>query len=275
MLERHGIVTARNQNWSRPMLTQTVWLLVVVSVTTGMHSTTADPFVGRWRFNADKSTLIDQMSVQSAGKNRYTLNFGGGAETVVADGTDQPGLAGTTVSITIEAPNSWRIVRKIKGRTVVTGVWKLSEDATTLHDHFTQYSVDGAPSSTDYAYTRTAGSSGFTGTWETSLTQGAFGFEIKRWARDGLSLVNADDAHRTQNLKFDGKDYPFSGPNLVAGAATSGRRLDERTLEIKEKIQGKVSDTRRITLSSDKQTLTMTIYPVGRSKPSIFVFDRE
>ena len=48
------------------------------------------------------------------------LDFGGGVETIVADGTDQPGLSGTTVSITVGGPDAWKIVRKKDGRTLVT-----------------------------------------------------------------------------------------------------------------------------------------------------------
>jgi hypothetical protein len=76
-------------------------------------------------------------------------------------------------------------------------------------------------------------------------------------------------------LKFDGEEYPMTGPDVSAGSTSSGRRLDARTLEITETIQGKVSATRRITLSSDERTLTMTISPVGRSKPNVYVFDRK
>jgi len=79
----------------------------------------------------------------------------------------------------------------------------------------------------------------------------------------------------TQNMKFDGKDYPDQGPNAIAGSASSGRRVSESTLEIRNKIKDKVRSTRQITLSPDLKTLTMTVHPVGQSKPNILVFDRE
>jgi len=257
------------------MLTHAHRLLLMSSLIASRLPATGDPFVGKWKFNPDKSILIDEMRVELTGLNKYALNFGGGVENVVADGTAQPGLDGTTVSVTIDAPDSWKIVRRLNGRLLVTGEWKLSADGKTLRDHFTQYSTAGAPSSTDYVYDRAAGTSGFTGSWETSLKLGTFELRIEPWKRDGLALVNLGDAHRTQRLRFDGHDYPLTGPNLIAGTVSSGRRLDERTLEITEKIQGKMSDTRRITLSADHKTLTMTVSPVGRSKPNILVFERE
>src|ERR1700752_1435999 len=77
-------------------------------------------FIGKWKLNLSKSKLADQMTIAPAGANKYTLIFAGvgDTETLVADGTDQPGVSGTTISITIEAPNNWKIVRKRGGRTV-------------------------------------------------------------------------------------------------------------------------------------------------------------
>jgi hypothetical protein len=236
----------------------------------------ADPFVGEWRLDRSRSILIDQMSVAAAGPNKYTLVLSvTGAETVVADGTDQPGLFGTAMSINVEAPNSWKVVRKKDGRTLLTGEWKLSEDGKILRDHYTEYGADGSAHSTDYVYTRTAGSSGFIGTWEnTSEPPSAFEVRIQRWKNDGLSFVPGN-AHKTQNLRFDGKDYPETGSDVLSGSTSSGRRLNERALEITEKIDGRATNRRRITLSPDLRTLTMAVYPTGRSKPNILVFDRE
>ena len=45
----------------------------------------------------------------------------GAVDTIVADGSDQPGLRGTTLALTVEAPNKWKVVRKKEGRTLLTG----------------------------------------------------------------------------------------------------------------------------------------------------------
>ena len=61
-------------------------------------------FVGKWRVDPSKSTLIDQMKVAAVGPNKYAFTFEGtDAETIVVDGTDQPGLAGTVLSVTARA----------------------------------------------------------------------------------------------------------------------------------------------------------------------------
>jgi hypothetical protein len=256
------------------------FIVIVVSLAAFDNAATArwsasDPFVGNWKLNPSKSTLIDQMKVEATAANTYALTFSpAGTETIRADGTDQQGLFGTTVSITVEAHDSWKIVRKKDGRTLLTGMWKLSEDGKTLRDHYTEYAPNGSPSSIDYVYTRTTGRSGFTGTWDTPIEKvNSFELQIAPW-ESGLSFVTPDQ-HRTQNVKFDGKEYPVIGSDVIGGSTSSGRRLSKHTLEITEKIKGKVTITRRMVLSSDEKTLTSTVYPAGRSKPNILVFDRE
>jgi hypothetical protein len=76
-------------------------------------------------------------------------------------------------------------------------------------------------------------------------------------------------------MKFDGKDYPVQGAEVAPGSASSGHRVNDHTLEITDKIDGKTSDTERITLSSDLNTLTMTVLEEGHSKPDTLVFKRE
>jgi len=98
---------------------------------------------------------------------------------------------------------------------------------------------------------------------------------IQPYEGDGLSF-NSPAAQVTKNIKFDGNDYPDLGPNVTPGSASSGRRVNGRSLEITDKFQGKIRDIRQIELSTDLQTLTITVRMVGQSEPSeVLVFDRE
>ena len=68
------------------------WLLVA-GLATGTLWPSNDPLVGKWKLNPSKSKLTDRMKVEVAGPNKYALDFGGGVETIVADGTDEHGLS--------------------------------------------------------------------------------------------------------------------------------------------------------------------------------------
>jgi hypothetical protein len=237
----------------------------------------SDPLVGKWKLDPSQSKRIDLMRVAAAGPNKYNLIFNSGdVETVVADGTDQPGLFGTTVSITVAGPDNWKVVRKKDGRMLLMGNWNLSEDGKTLTDTYSSSQPNGSTSTVNFVYIRTAGQSGFPGSWEdqNQKVNSAFELQIQPYEGDGISIINPSEAS-TKSLKFDGKDYPRQGKYVAPGSMSSGRRVSERTLELTDKIKGRIADTQRIEVSPDLKTLTFTTHPSGQSKPNIFVFHRE
>jgi hypothetical protein len=93
-------------------------------------------------------------------------------------------------------------------------------------------------------------------------------------AGDGLSFIDSL-AGETKNVRFDGKDYARQGPNANPRATTSIRRVNDLTLEMTDKVNGKISNTQQITLSPDLKSLTITVRPGGSSEPKILVFDRQ
>ena len=258
------------------MFKRTFELLLVACLGTGALWAANDPFVGEWKLNPARSKLTDQMKVESVGANKYVFDFGGGSETIVVDGTDQPGNFGSTLSVTVEGPGTWKVIRKKDGRMLITATWKLSKDGNTLTDDFTGIEPNGSTFNLNYVYRRTAGSSGFAGTWESTseTVNSVFVLQVRPYEGDGLSFIDPSE-EETKNVKFDGKDYPNLGPNVVPGSASSVRRVNERTLEMTDKIDGKVMDAQQIELSSDLKTLTMTVHTVGRSEPNILVFERQ
>ena len=258
------------------MFKRTFELLLVACLGTGALWAANDPFVGEWKLNPARSKLTDQMKVESVGANKYVFDFGGGSETIVVDGTDQPGNFGSTLSVTVGGPDTWKVIRKKDGRMLITATWKLSKDGNTLTDDFTGIEPNGSTFNLNYVYKRTAGSSGFAGTWESTseTVNSVFVLQVRPYEGDGLSFIDPSE-EETKNVKFDGKDYPNLGPNVAPGSASSVRRVNERTLEMTDKIDGKVMDAQQIELSSDLKTLTMTVHTVGRSEPNIFVFERQ
>jgi hypothetical protein len=259
------------------MLKRILLSLLVVPLVTATLWAADDPFLGKWKLNTEKSTLHDEMKVSSAGENRYGFDFGGGTpEFIVADGTDQPGLDGSTLAVTAQGPHNWRVVRKKDGRMQVSALWTLSADGNTLHDDFTGYQSNGSTFHLDYLYARTAGTSGFAGTWDSTSEKLDHAVElvIQPYEGDGLSFTDPAQ-HSTKTMKFDGKDYPVQDSNAPAGAMSSARRVDASTLEFTEKIKDKVNDTQHIQLSPDGNTLTMSIQPANGRKPNVLVFERE
>jgi hypothetical protein len=259
------------------MLKRTCQFLLVACLATSALWAADNPFIGDWKLNPSRSQFMDVMKVESLGANKYGFDFGAGsAEKITIDGTDQPGLSGTTLSVTVEGPDSWKVVRKKDGHTLLTGIWKLSQDGSTLSDNYTEFAQNGSPSTptVNYLYKRTAAGTDFAGTWEAKMPmEEAFVLQVRPYEGDGLSFIRSSDD--TRNVKFDGKDYPNVGQGDAQGSTSSARRVDERTLEITDKLNGKITRTLRIELSPDFKTLTRTVRPVGQREPNIFVFKRQ
>jgi hypothetical protein len=249
------------------MLSRIFQLLLIACFATSPLSAKTDPFVGRWKL----LKLTDQMKVTKAGANRYAFDFGGGVETIIVDGTEQPASAGTTLSVAAEGPN-WKVIRKKGSRVLLTATWTLSKDGNSLNDDFTSFSEDGSPSNVKYVYARRAAGLGFAGTWvsTTAALNSVIMLQVRAYDRDGLSFIIPSPG-QTLNVKFDGKDYPNAG----MGSALSARRLNARSVEIFRKSKSKITQTRQIKLSPDLKTLTMTVHIVGKDEPYIYVFERQ
>jgi hypothetical protein len=260
------------------MLKRIFQLLLVACVITSSVWAADDPFVGKWKVNPGKSKMTDEMKVDAAGTNKYVITFQPGAvDTIVVDGSDQPAVSGTTLSITAKGPNNWTVVRKKDGRMLLSADWTLSADGKTLTDEFTGYESNGSKSTVLLVYQRTAGRSGFAGTWDSDNAKpdAAMALRIQSYEADGLSIFGAE-AQITRNLKFDGNDYPDTGPDLPPGVTSSGRRVNDRSLEITRKYKGRLIDTAQFELSADLKTLTLSTFLPGENKPrNIYVFDRE
>src|SRR5579864_8416883 len=255
------------------MFKRTIQLLLAACLMTGTLWAADNPFVGDWKLNASRSQLTDQMEVAIVGANKYTFDFGGGAETIVVDGTDQSSGFGTTLSVTVEGPDSWKVVRKKEGRMLLSAIWKLSSDNNTLEDDFTFFPSNGSPTTVDYIYKRTAAGTGFAGTWlsKKATMDSGYSLQVRPYEGDCLSFKYSSNGV-IQNVKFDGGDYSMVAP--IEGYTSSARRVNDRTLEITYKVKGKIGDTQTMELSSDLKTLTMTRH-MGRSEPYIEVFERQ
>jgi hypothetical protein len=236
-----------------------------------------DPFVGSWKLDASKSKATDEMRVASLGGNKYDFDLGGGvSEKIVVDGTDQAGIAGTTLSVEAEKAGVWKVVRKRDGKTLLVGIWTLSEGGNVLTDDYTSFDSSGEAHNMKYHYERAAGGPGFAATWVNDTEMNTtYVIDVDAYEGNGL-LFTRNDGNGGMKLQFDGKDHPPINPNAAAGAASSASRVSERALEITDKLNRSTIATEHMEVSADLKTLTWTKQVVGRSQPSsTMVFERQ
>jgi hypothetical protein len=259
------------------MLRRTMQVLLTIVMIASVAKAGSDPFVGDWRLDTSKSKATDEMRVASVGENKYVFDLGGGIpETITIDGTDQSGLGGTTLAVEAENAETWKVVRKRDGKMLLIGIWSLSADGTVLTDDYTSFDATGMPHNTKYHYARTAGGPGFVATWvNDTLMNTSYVIGVKSVGDNGLSFARAD-VQSAMKLEFDGKDHPPINANAAAGSASSARRVDERALEITDKLKGATIATEQLEISADLKTLTWTKLVVGRTRPNTtLVFERQ
>jgi hypothetical protein len=252
---------------------QVMGFVAAASLAASAFWTASDPFVGKWKLDISRSTIVDDMRVEALGPNKYAFNFEGGPrETIVADGTDQPGLPGTTLAVKADDERGLTVVRKQDGKVIVSARWKLSPDGRILHDAFTGLQPDGSMLTVNQVFRRMAGTSGFAGTWESTTKPAGLKLElgIQPYGNKGLTFVSAGP---NRNVTFDAREHPAS--DAKDGLTLSGRRLGARALEYTEKNRGKVQRSRRFQLSRDGRTLTETLRSAGQVTPNVLVFERE
>lgn len=248
------------------MLSRIFQFALVACLATGPLWAQTDPFVGQWKL----VKLTDQMTVTNLGANKYAFDFGGDAETIVADGTDQPANAGTTLSVAANGPN-WKVIRKKGSRTLLSATWTLSKDGNLLTDDFTVFGQNGSPSNIETVYERKAVGSGFAGTWlsMTTALNSVIMLQVRPYESNGLSFIIPSQG-QTINVNFDGKDYL----NADTGSSSSAQRLNARAVEIIRKSKGAITRT-QMNLSPDLKTLTMIVRTVGKDEPKTYVFERQ
>jgi hypothetical protein len=82
--------------------------------------------------------------------------------------------------------------------------------------------------------------------------------------------------HNEWTGKFDGKDYPLAGDPMAD--TRSYKKIDDRTTELTNKKDGKVTATGRIVISADGKSRTVTVSaadPGGKQVTYISVYDKQ
>jgi len=129
---------------------------------------TDDSFVGKWKFNPEKSQLSGlTYKVEEAGGDKYKFAFGDDSETITL-GKDHPTKYGNTWTVTKSGPNAWKWMIKRNGKVISDATWTVSDDGATSTYVNTETHQDGSTSHNETKLKRTAGTSGLVGTWEST-----------------------------------------------------------------------------------------------------------
>jgi hypothetical protein len=236
-----------------------------------------DPFLGNWKLRLDRSRFAGfQEKIEDLGGYKYRFTTGDKVETIVLDGEDHPNGKDTTWALRQIGPNRWKSIDKVNGQITATSIWTVSNDGQTFTSVTEGINPDGSPYKREFAAKRLAGKSGLTGIWTGAGPKEYIptDWSIQPYQSDGLSFISKDGGERL-DLKFDGKDYPDSGRHIAPGSTVSAQRVDQRTIEMAGKVNGKPAYLQRVQVSKDGRTLAVGIAAVNGAITAVYYYDRQ
>ena len=254
-------------------------LLLAALLTCTSAFAATDPFVGTWVYNDQKSLKPTiRYAVKDLGGERYSLTGSTGVTVEVkADGITTKLPSGTTVSFQKLDEHNWKMVRDDGQKMVRTFNISPDDKTLTLHDVFTGNPGDDYETIAKYA--RLSPGKSIFGEWQSfSLEEKTLGEAMKLiivpFQGDGLSFSLPATKHLSE-MKFDGKIYADSGEGDAKGDSSSGKRVDDRTLEIDVQAKGKPEESEELKVSADGSTLTIVRRSVNSSAVFTMVWDKQ
>ena len=250
--------------------------LIALLMATGLAAA-ENPFAGTWKLNPAKSKFTgDTMKFERTSSGEIHWSGAGLAYTFKIDGKEYPGPVGDLVAWKQVDDHTWETTYKLKGTLVSTDTSTLTPDSKTMTIISTGTKPNGDSFRNTSVYERTSGDSGLFGAWKSKEVKinspGAMKFTPS--TDDGM-IWELVDFKATCDAKFDGKDYPATGPTVPAGFTLALKRTGPRSFEFTEKQNGKPLFTGKFTVSEDGRTLTDVGRPVAVNEPITAVYERQ
>jgi len=214
------------------------------------------PFDGTWQLNATKSQLAgDTMSFDDAGGGTWKYTDSDQSYSFKPDGSSFTTPMGIERTFQ-KTGEGYTTTNKKKGLLISTGTWKLSGDGNTLVVESKGTKPNGDTFDNMTTYVRTAPGTGLIGSWKStkvklsnpnSLTVQSNGDEVTL----AISAVKA-----TCHAKWDGKDYPATGPTVPDGLTLAVSKSGPNSFKLVEKSKGKVIAIIHYHLAADGKSMT-------------------
>ena len=219
--------------------------------------TAADaPYIGTWKLNPARSQLTGEtLSIEKTAGGGFHYDVQGFAYDFNLDGKEYPLPDGGTTSWTAVDKKTWKVTNRRNGR--ISATYRLIVDGDTMLVESSRSKASGGTTEESSKAMRVSGGSGFVGRWRISAITSVVidTIQIAPNGNDGVTLTFSDSGAVCTG-KFDGQDYPLTGPFVGKGQTYVMKRTGPRSFDIVEKLNGKPLYTDRVSVSEDGKTLT-------------------
>ncbi len=235
------------------------------------------PFVGKWKLNLAKSEFTGTtITYMQTGPDEMQATAEGQSYKFKMDGKEYPALFGSVATWKKLDGSTWEATYKMKGMVTNTDTIKVSADGKTMTVTSRGKKPNGESFEDSGTLERVSGGPGLAGKWKTTKVKigSPEVMEIAPYEGDGISF-NIAAYDLTVNARFDGKDYPGTGPTVPPGMMLSLKKIGERSFEMTGKMNGRAVYTETYSLSADGKTLTSVGMAPGTSEKVKAVYDRQ
>lgn len=251
-----------------------LFLVLVLSVPVSLFA--QSPFEGTWHTNMDQSKISPKPIVVSLKSGMYDCSSCNPQIHVKADGQDQSvtGQSYDTISVREIDSKTIEVKTKKSNKPVYEQTRTVSEDGKTLTLKSTNYRPGNDHTVTaEVTYARIskapAGANGTSGSWRINKVNVSENGVTTTYKSNGDDLTMSTPSGEGYTAKLDGKDYPYKG--TFSYDAVSLKRINDRTIEETDKLNGKVMQVSKMTLSSDGKTITVVSTSVPTNRTSTYV----
>lgn len=254
-----------------------VFSLVLLVVGAAFAWAADPPYAGNWKLNPDKSDFGETtMTYEEVADGKMKFSADGQSYEFKADGNDYPTPWGSSSAWNAVDERTWKVTTKVNEKVVGTSTLTVAADGKTLTVDAKNIDAAGNTSKNTVVYERLSGGQGMAGQWKTKNVQiGSPGtLSISPSGSNGLTLSFVEQ-DGSCSAKFDGKDYPATGPMWPSGWTCAIAKNGATGLDATWKKDGKLMFKDTFTPSADGKTLTDVSSTPGTNEKVETVYDRQ
>lgn len=242
----------------------------------GVMMAADSPFIGKWKLNTAKSKFTGITTTYEALPNgEMQVTTEGQTDKFKIDGKEYPTTFGAGATWKQIDPSSWETTYRLNGAVLSVDTTRLSADGKTLTMTSKGTKPNGEAFSDSATLQRVSGGPGLAGKWKsTEVKTSTQMWDISPNGDDGLTMKIVD-YNAVCSMKFDGKDYPATGPTVPKNFTLAIKKTGARSLEMTEKMGGKVVFVDSFSVSADGKTLTDVGAAPGSSEKMTAVYDKQ
>ena len=237
------------------MKTRTVLLSLLAA---GMCSAAfaGSPFDGTWQLNTAKSQLAgDTMTFEDAGGGSLKYTDSDQSYTFKPDGGAFTTPMGIDRTFKKNSDGSYTSTNKRNGVLLSTSTWKPSADGNTVVVESKGTKPNGDTFDNVTTYVRTAAGAGLVGGWKSTAVKLSSPNALTLQTDGNNVTLTLSAVKATCQAKWDGKDYPASGPTVPDGLTLALAKTGAKSFKLVQKFKGKVLVTVHYHAAADGKTM--------------------